>query len=85
MNVSGVTNVAQIIPQNNTLPQPREVEQIRVDGDFSEVSTDVINTSMAASIQVMDMAQQSFEDAALRLVEEMAAFTGVGQNVDVYA
>ena len=50
-------------------------------------SSDIpVNVSMAASVQVLDMAQSVFKDAADRLLAEMAALiTGLGQNVDIYA
>ena len=38
----------------------------------------------AASVQVLDMAQNAFEDAAAQLLAGMAAaMTGVGQSVDM--
>ena len=84
MNITGVTQTAQILPQNQVVPQPPAVDQARSQmGDAAAPSADAINVSMAASIQVMDMAQSSFEDAANQLIETMAAATGVGQNVDL--
>ena len=48
-------------------------------------NADMSNMSLMASIQVLDMAQDVFEDAATRLIEELsAAITGVGQSVDMY-
>ena len=42
------------------------------------------NVAMAASIQVLDMAQDVFSDVADRLLAEMASLlTGVGQNIDI--
>ena len=44
------------------------------------------NMSMAASVKVLDMAQDVFADAAEKLLAEMAAaITGVGTVVDTYA
>ena len=43
------------------------------------------NMSMMASIQVLDMAQNVFEDAATRLIDELSAvITSVGHSVDMY-
>ena len=75
MNLVGVTQTAQIFPQD--MPQMPE----RLPESLS--GADAINTSMMASVQVLDMAQSSFEDAAMQLVQSM--MTGLGQNVDVYA
>jgi len=45
---------------------------------------DVIQTQMMASVEVLNMAQNAFEDAAAILLEQMAAaITGVGTNVDI--
>ena len=42
------------------------------------------NISIAASVKVLDMAQDAFSAAAERLIAEMAAMmTGVGMNVDI--
>ena len=46
---------------------------------------DMANMSMMASVQVLDMAQDVFADAAARLIEELSAvITGVGHSVDMY-
>jgi len=37
------------------------------------------------SIQVMDLAQSAYEDAAAQLIGIMNAMTGVGQNIDIMA
>ena len=45
-----------------------------------------VNVSMAVSVQVLDMAQNVFEDIAEKLIAEMVAqMTGIGQNIDTYA
>ena len=44
-----------------------------------------INMRSIASIKVMDLAQNAFEDAAAQLIASMNAMTGVGQNIDMYA
>ena len=42
------------------------------------------NMRSMASIQVMDLAQNAFKDAAAQLIATMNAMTGVGQNIDTY-
>jgi hypothetical protein len=81
MNISGVTMTAPVLPQNQTVPQPPAPES-RPESD-PDMNMSAMNTSMMASIQVMDMAQDAFEDAAMQLIETMSAMTGVGQNVDM--
>ena len=45
-----------------------------------------VNISMAASVKVLDMAQETFAQVAEQLIAEMAAaITGVGTTIDVYA
>ena len=87
MNITGVTQTAPILPQEQIAPQPPAPEQGRVQAQGIEQATspaaaDAMNISLAASVQVMDMAQSSFEDAANQLIASMAATTGVGQNID---
>jgi hypothetical protein len=80
MNISGVTMTAPVIPQ----VQAQAVEQSPTVGQDQQQTLNEINTSMQASVQVMDMALSSFDDAASQLISSMAAsITGVGQNVDV--
>ena len=43
-----------------------------------------VNMRSLASIQVMDLAQSAFQDAAEQLIATMSSMTGVGQNVDMY-
>jgi len=59
--------------------------------DFSAVSPtnqamgiSAVNMRSMASIQVMDLAQNAFKDAAAQLIATMNAMTGVGQNIDTY-
>jgi len=83
MNITGVTQTAPILPDNQTAPQPKAVSQT---GSQDQASgADAIYASMEASIQVMDMANTVFEDAANQLIASMAATTGVGQNIDMRA
>ena len=87
MNITGVTQTAPILPQTQVSPQPPAVQrdqmQVQNQAQGQATGADVISASMAASVQVMDMAQQSFEDSANQLIETMAAATGVGQNFDI--
>ena len=48
-------------------------------------SSSPTSLGLEVSVQVLDMATSAFEDAASRLISEMASMTGVGQNVDVGA
>ena len=44
------------------------------------------NMSMAASVKVLDMAQDVFAGAADKIIAEMAAaITGIGGSIDTYA
>ena len=80
MNISGVTQTAQVLPgsQASAEPQVQSVDQTQ-----SAMGADAVNFSAQVQTQVMDMAQSQFEDAANQLISTMAAATGVGQNVDV--
>lgn len=79
MNISGVTQTAQVLPQQQQ-PAP---EAPPPSTESQSVSSDTVNLSAQVSTQVMDMAQQQFEQAANELVSQMAAATGVGANVDM--
>jgi len=81
MNISGVTQTAQVLPSTQA---PSEMQQIQ-SADVAEAAmgADAVNFSAQVSTQVMDMAQSAFEDAANELISTMAAATGVGQSVDV--
>jgi len=81
MNIAGVTQTAQVLPQQvqtqNQVPEPVQPQQSQ------DMAGDVVNFSAQVSTQVMDMAQSQFEDAAEQLISTMAAATGIGQNVDM--
>ena len=47
-------------------------------------STNIENTGANASVRVLDMAQDVFEDIASMLIESMSSITGIGQNIDMY-
>ena len=87
MNITGVTQTAPVLPVNQPAYQPQAAQQTRVQSQESSDGmirgADVISASVTASIKVMDLAQNSFEDAANQLIAEMAAVTGIGQNVDM--
>ena len=80
MNITGVTQTAQVLPQQ-VQPQNQVPEQVQPQAQSP--SADAVNFSAQVSTQVMDMAQSQFEDAAEQLISTMAAATGVGQNVDM--
>ena len=45
---------------------------------------DMVSMRAMASVQVLDMAQNAFEDAAAELIAMMSsAITGLGQNIDM--
>jgi len=48
--------------------------------------SNLTNVNMAASMKVLDMAQDVFEDVAAELIDAMSSvITGLGQNIDTYA
>ena len=79
MNIAGVTQTAQVLPAT----QPTSAEPTVSAEQAAGVGADVVNFSAQVSMQVMDIAQSQFEDAANELISQMAAATGVGANVDV--
>jgi len=85
MNISGVTQTAQVLPdsqgsQASSTGQVQAAEQVE-----STMGADAVNFSARVQTQVMDIAQNQFEDAANQLISAMAAATGVGQTVDLQA
>jgi len=81
MNISGVTQTAQILPGSQAPAAEPQVQS--ADVTQSAMGADAVNFSAQVQTQVMDMAQSQFEDAANQLISTMAAATGIGQNVDV--
>ena len=81
MNISGVTQTAQILPGTQT--QAAEPQVQSRDLTQATMGADAVNFSAQVSTQVMDMAQTQFENAANELISAMAATTGVGQTIDV--
>ena len=85
MNISGITQTAQILPPTQQQPQPPTTQQQQVEStDQAQVmQADAANFSAQVSTQVMDMAVSQFEDAANELIASIAATSGIGQSVDV--
>ena len=87
MNISGVTQTAPILPQNQAVSQSQEADRTRIQGQGQDqeqaTGADAINARMEASIQVMNMEQNSTNAAADQLIQSMAAVTGVGQNINM--
>jgi len=81
MNISGVTQTAQVLP--NTQAAAPEPSVQSSDLAQTAVGADAVNFSAQVQTQVLDMAQSQFEDAANQLIASMAAATGIGQNVDM--
>ena len=81
MNITGVTQTAQVLPQVQT--QNQVPEPVQPQGQSQDLSGDVVNLSAQVSTQVLDMAQSQFQDSAEQLISSMAAATGIGQNVDM--
>ena len=81
MNISGVTQTAQVLPSTQAPGSEPNVQPI--DQTQAATGADAVNFSAQVQTQVMDMAQTQFENAANELISTMAAATGVGQTVDV--
>ena len=81
MNISGVTQTAQVLPGSQTPASEPNIQAI--DQTQAAMGADAVNFSAQVQTQVMDMAQTQFENAANELISTMAAATGVGQTVDV--
>ena len=81
MNISGVTQTAQVLP--STQPQAAAQQIQSVDQAEAAMGADAVNFSAQVQTQVMDMAATQFEEAANELISSMAAATGVGQAIDV--
>jgi len=81
MNISGVTQTAQILPGSQ--PQAAEPQVQSLDQTQAAMGADAVDFSAQVSTQVMDMAQTQFENAANELISSMAVATGVGQTIDV--
>jgi len=81
MNISGVTQTAQVLPGSQAQSAEQQVQN--VDQTQAAMGADAVNFSAQVQTQVMDMAQTQFENAANELISTMAAATGVGQTVDM--
>ena len=61
------------------------ISEISPAASISSLDRDLpANVSMDASVRVLGMAQQVFADVAEQLIAELAAMTGIGQNIDIY-
>ena len=81
MNISGVTQTAQILPGSQAAaaePQARPAEEAE-----AAMGADSVSFGAQVQTQVMNMEQNQFEDAANQLISTMAAATGVGQTIDL--
>ena len=81
MNITGITQTAQVLPT----PQPQQAaeQQAQSAEQVESTGANSVNLSAQVSTQVLDMAQDQFEQAANELISTMAAATGVGSNVDM--
>ena len=81
MNISGVTQTMPSIDQQYSMigasQSPSPAQEVQAS------SPEVMNVGMEASVQVLDMANRQFEEAANQLMRDMATMTGVGQNLDI--
>jgi hypothetical protein len=84
MNISGVTHTAPVLPPQPTgTPEAAQAAQLPPEA-AAEAPASAVAFEAQVSTQVMDIAQNQFEDAANQLISQMAAATGVGQNVDAF-
>lgn len=87
MNISGVTQTAQILPGSQSPAAPQQIQTAEQEealmGAETLMGADAVNFGAQVQTQVMDIAQSQFEDAANQLISTMAAATGIGQTVDV--
>ena len=81
MNISGVTQTAQVLP--STQPQAAAQSAQPIGQTEAAMGADAVSFSAQVQTQVMDMAASQFEEAANELISTMAAATGIGQTVDV--
>ena len=82
MNISGVTQTAQVLPGSQAPSAEQQVQN--PDQTQAAMGADAVNFSAQVQTQVMDMAQTQFENAANELISSMAAATGIGQSVDYH-
>ena len=85
MNVSGVTQSAQVLPSTQPF-QSAQAQQTTTQMDEIAATTggaDAVNFGAQVQTQVMDMANNQFEQAANELISSMAMATGIGQTIDL--
>ncbi|MCL2221765.1 MAG: hypothetical protein FWC20_05620 [Oscillospiraceae bacterium] len=87
MNISGVTHTAPVMPTTQAMGAQEAAQTTQLPPEAAEgaVGADAVAFEAQVTTQVMDMAQSQFEDAANQLISQMAATTGIGQNVDAFA
>ena len=75
------------MPTTQTMGAQETAQTTQTPPEVAEgaVGADAVAFESQVATQVMDMAQNQFEDAANQLISQMAAATGVGQNVDAFA
>jgi len=86
MNISGVTQTAQVLPSTQPYQsaQSQQTTQTQMDEIAATASgADAVNFSAQVQTQVMDMAANQFEDAANELISSMAMASGIGQTIDL--
>ena len=84
MNISGVTQTAQVLPSTQPYQSAQSQQTTQMDEIAATTSgADAVNFSAQVQTQVMDMAANQFEQAANELISSMAMATGVGQTIDL--
>jgi len=86
MNISGVTHTAPVMPTTQAMgaQETAQATQMPPEAAVADAPASAVAFEAQVSTQVMDIAQNQFEDAANQLISQMAAATGVGQNVDAF-
>jgi hypothetical protein len=85
MNISGVTQTAQVLPSTQPYQsaESQQATNTQMEQIEAELGADAVNFSAQVQTQVMDMAATQFENAANELISSMAIATGVGQTIDL--
>ena len=83
MNISGVTQTAQVLPSTQPYQSAQTQQTTQTDQIETAIGADAVNFCAQVQTQVIDMATSQFENAANELISSMAMATGIGQTVDV--
>ena len=86
MNISGVTQTAQVLPSTQPYQSAQSQQTTQTQMDQIEATAsgaDAVNFSTQVQTQVMDMATSQFENAANELISSMAMASGIGQTIDL--